>query len=122
MKRDKYGTGQDPYCYPGTHVLRNLLDLRDDAELANAELALSTEAAKHVEFVPAPYTLDTLRTLHRNLFGRIYEWAGELRAVDIAKDSTRFPKRHRPASWKCVAPACRYRRRRVRRSGHRRPE
>lgn len=24
---DKYGVGQDPYCYPGSDVLRNLLNM-----------------------------------------------------------------------------------------------
>jgi len=26
---DKYGVGQDPYCYPDSSVLRNRLDLRE---------------------------------------------------------------------------------------------
>ncbi|MDN5596955.1 MAG: cell filamentation protein Fic, partial [Pseudomonas sp.] len=27
---DKYGVGQDPYCYPGSSTLRNRLDLLDE--------------------------------------------------------------------------------------------
>ena len=45
MTSGKYGTGQDPYCYPGSSTL--------------------------------------------------YDWAGELRVVDIAKGATRFCNLHR---------------------------
>lgn len=27
MALDKYGTGDDPYCYPGSDVLRNHLNI-----------------------------------------------------------------------------------------------
>jgi len=36
------------------------------------------------------FDLDYLRHLHRQLFCDVYDWAGELRHVDIAKGSTRF--------------------------------
>ncbi|WP_341520945.1 putative adenosine monophosphate-protein transferase Fic [Pseudomonas sp. G.S.17] len=87
---DKYGVGQDPYCYPGTSVLRNLLDLTDDQTLSEAERALSEVAADAIEFAPPPYDLSYLQSVHRRLFADLYEWAGELRTVDISKDSTHF--------------------------------
>lgn len=34
---NRYGGFGDPYCYPGTDVLRNKFDLRDPAKLADAE-------------------------------------------------------------------------------------
>ncbi|MEH3024240.1 MAG: Fic family protein [Pseudomonas oryzihabitans] len=87
---DKYGAGQDPYCYPGTTTLRNLLDIHDDELLGAAERDLSRLAASELTFELPPYDLDYLRRLHRLLFQDIYAWAGELRTLDIAKDSTRF--------------------------------
>lgn len=87
---DKYGAGQDPYCYPGTTTLRNLLDIRDDELLAAAERDLSRLAASELTFELPPYDLDYLRRLHLLLFQDIYPWAGELRTLDIAKGSTRF--------------------------------
>ena len=87
---DKYGVGQDPYCYPGTSILRNLLDLTDDQTLSEAERALSEVAADAIEFAPPPYDLSYLQSVHRRLFADLYEWAGELRTVDISKDSTHF--------------------------------
>lgn len=87
---DKYGTGQDPYCYPNTHVLRNHLGLTDDTTLSQAERALSEVAADTIEFLPPPYDLPYLQSIHRQLFADLYEWAGDLRTVDISKDTTHF--------------------------------
>ncbi|MND63256.1 putative adenosine monophosphate-protein transferase fic [compost metagenome] len=87
---DKYGTDQDPYCYPGTMVLRNRLGLLDDKALNEAELSLSAIAASEIEFSPPPYDLPALQRIHRQLFGDLYDWAGELRSVDIAKGGTQF--------------------------------
>ncbi|WP_122315645.1 putative adenosine monophosphate-protein transferase Fic [Pseudomonas cichorii] len=87
---DKYGTGQDPYCIPGTSVLRNRLGFTSDRLLAQAERALSEVAASSIEFAPPPYDLLYLKNIHSRLFSDIYEWAGELRSVDISKGSTHF--------------------------------
>jgi hypothetical protein len=36
------------------------------------------------------YDLDHLRALHRNLFGQVYDWAGQLRTIDISKGPSTF--------------------------------
>ena len=87
---DKYGVGQDSYCYPGSTVLRNKLDIRDDSTLNDAEQQLSAVAAATFEFSPPPYSLASLQKIHRILFSDLYEWAGELRTVGISKQDTRF--------------------------------
>lgn len=87
---DKYGTGQDPYCYPGTTVLRNRLNVTNDEILSEAERALSEVAADAIEFAQPPYDLPYLKALHNRLFSDLYEWAGELRTVDISKGTTHF--------------------------------
>ncbi|WP_434680292.1 putative adenosine monophosphate-protein transferase Fic [Pseudomonas sp. R1-18] len=87
---DKYGVGQDPYCYPGTTQLRNLLNIQDSHILAQAERALSENAANAIEFSAPPYDLPYLPDIHRALFADLYDWAGELRTVDISKDDTHF--------------------------------
>jgi cell filamentation protein len=92
---DKYGAGQDPYCLPGTTVLRNLLDITDDKTLVQAERDLSEVAAQSIDFSPPPYTLSYLQDIHRLLFSDLYDWAGELRTVDISKDETHFCVTHR---------------------------
>lgn len=87
---DKYGTGQDPYCYPGSRVLRNRLDIRDEEELEDAERELTLLATDAIQFSPPPYDLAYLQAIHRQLFGDLYPWAGEIRSIDIAKGETRF--------------------------------
>lgn len=87
---DKYGTGQDPYCLPGTSVLNNRLGLTTDEELNEAERVLSTIAANEINFESPPYDLPYLCRIHRQLFGEIYDWAGEFRTVDISKGTTYF--------------------------------
>ncbi|AOE64875.1 putative adenosine monophosphate-protein transferase Fic [Pseudomonas corrugata] len=87
---DKYGVGEDAYCYPGSTVLRNKLDIRDEPTLSEAEQQLTAIAADHVEFNPPPYDLAYLQNIHRQLFSDLYEWAGELRTVGMAKQDTRF--------------------------------
>ena len=87
---DKYGVGEDAYCYPGSTVLRNKLDIRDETTLSEAEQQLTAIAADNVEFNPPPYDLAYLQNIHRRLFSDLYEWAGELRTVGMAKQDTRF--------------------------------
>lgn len=87
---DKYGTGQDPYCYPGTRTLRNRLDITDEAVLNQAERDISASAANEIEYCLPPYDLAALQTIHRQLFDELYDWAGEIRTIDISKDTTRF--------------------------------
>lgn len=89
---DKYGVGQDSYCYPDSTVLRNKLDIRDALTLSEAERQLSVIAADKVEFSPPPYSLAYLQNIHRTLFSDLYEWAGELRTVGEAG----FTAKHAP--------------------------
>lgn len=90
MSRDKYGSSEDPYCYPGTPILRNLLKLQDDEALSLIEQTLSSIAASEIDFAPPPYGLKYLQALHRHLFKDVYTWAGALRSIDISKAHTRF--------------------------------
>lgn len=39
---DKYGVGQDPYCYPNTSVLINLLDLKSEHDIEAAEVEFTS--------------------------------------------------------------------------------
>jgi cell filamentation protein len=82
----------DPYVYPGTDVLCNLLDLHDAAELAEREAALSAIRIAQLErrFIPGDFDLAHLQATHRYIFGDIYSWAGELRTVRIAKGGDLF--------------------------------
>jgi cell filamentation protein len=87
---DKYGVGQDSYCYPSTCVLINRLGLMDDDLLSQAEHDLTQIAASEIDFELPPYNLAYLQQIHRYLFRDVYDWAGEIRTVDISKADTRF--------------------------------
>jgi len=47
-------------------------------------------AASGIDFGLPPYDLAYLKQLHRRLFGELYDWAGEVRTIDLSKGSTRF--------------------------------
>jgi cell filamentation protein len=80
----------ETYTYPGTDVLKNRLDLRDQSALTAAErdfVRLRADEAKRLEF---PLTPAGFRAIHRQLFQDVYEWAGENRTVDIAKGGSAY--------------------------------
>lgn len=87
---DKYGTGQDPYCYAGTDLLINRFGLRQQDLLDRAERELTVLALQQITFTPPPYNLAYLQDLHRLLFSELYDWAGKVRTIDISKQDTRF--------------------------------
>lgn len=105
MSSDKYGDGQDPYCYPGTSVLKNRFDLRNDEDLREVELYISAKASEQLEFQSPPYSLDNLKAIHRTLFSDLYSWAGKIRTVKISKGDTQFcvPEHIEPEASKIFA-------------------
>lgn len=75
--------------------LKNKLGLTDSTELARAEEKISKEKA--IELFTSGYldelkpgTFDTLAEIHRYIFGDIYDFAGKMRTVNIAKGNFRF--------------------------------
>lgn len=71
----------DPYCYPGTSVLRNHLNITERDELDNAELLLvGLSSNKLFANLPGtPHDLKNLLAIHQALFGKLYPFAGKLR-------------------------------------------
>ena len=91
--RDKYGVSQDSYCYKNSDVLVNKLNIENHDSLAEAELAFT--AIRYSEYSSKitsinKFNLSHLQTLNFQLFQDVYDWAGDIRAVDIAKGETRF--------------------------------
>ena len=80
----------NPYLISGTNVLRNLIGATTVTELEAAENDLVS--ARMLEFQSNPPvaqgTLRQLQQIHRQLFQDIYDWAGQIRTVDIAKGSS----------------------------------
>jgi cell filamentation protein len=75
------------YCYENSNVLRNQLDIIDADALHTAEREIAAVRILEAERNPIRGKLDFkhLCAIHRYIFGDIYEWAGNLRTVNIAK-------------------------------------
>lgn len=86
----KYGSDNDPYCYEGTQVLINKLNIQDEQLLEEAEKEITLFSAEEIDFEPPPYNLNYWKVIHKKLFQDIFEWAGELRTVFITKGETQF--------------------------------
>lgn len=76
-------------------MLENKLGLASSAALAEAEERISKRKAKELfdsgllDTLDAG-TFDALRVIHRRLFEDIYDFAGEMRTVNLAKGGFRF--------------------------------
>ncbi len=84
-----YDAIDDPYTYENSTVLINKLNLRDQAALDAFEAEISS--ARSEEPLPEG-ELDFLhyRAIHHHLFQDVYDWAGEVRAVRLAKGGNPF--------------------------------
>jgi cell filamentation protein len=84
-----YDAIDDPYTYDDSTVLVNKLGLRSQAELDAFEAEISNARAEE----PLPGgALDFAhyKAIHHHLFQDVYEWAGQVRTVRIAKGGNPF--------------------------------
>ncbi len=76
-------------------ILENKLNITEQVELAREEEKISKTAAKKIFETGylntlEPGTFETLKKIHKYLFEEIYEFAGNLRKINIAKGNFRF--------------------------------
>lgn len=84
-----YDAVPDPYCYPGTSVLKNRLGLRTQVELDAFEHDMT--AQRFDEALPAGRLGVThYKAIHRHMFQDVYPWAGRFRTVRISKGGSVF--------------------------------
>jgi cell filamentation protein len=79
----------DSYLIAGTKVLRNRLGISDARRLARIERRLVADRIAEGAPIGA-FDLAHLRAIHRHLFQDVYDWAGELRTVEISKGDHQF--------------------------------
>ena len=79
--------GKDPYLYPDSDVLRNKPGLRTaDALVAYEHEQAAWRLDEMRRWPPAErFDLETLCRFHGHVFQDVYDWAGSIRSVDIAK-------------------------------------
>lgn len=77
------------YCYPNSDVLANKLNIRDIDRLHEAERRITMLRLDDLLNNPIKGNFDLrhLQSIHEYLFQDIYEWAGKIRIVDIAKSN-----------------------------------
>ncbi len=88
MKNYSYDYEWDvEYCYQDSNVLINKLNItnNDDLSVAEREITSIKLAYAKQNRIKGNYDLEHLQKIHRFLFEDIYEWAGKLRHVNIAK-------------------------------------
>ena len=74
----------DPYCYAGTDTLVNKLNIRDRNVLETKIRDVVAIRIAELERYPItkPVSADYLRSIHRHLYGDVFDWAGEYRTTD----------------------------------------
>jgi cell filamentation protein len=77
------------YCYPNSDVLINKLNIRNSDILFEAERKLTMLRISDLIDTPikGEFDLKHLQAIHKYIFQDIYDWAGEIRTVDIAKQN-----------------------------------
>lgn len=75
------------YCYPGTDILINRLNIKDKYDLFEAEKRLTFIRLQELQLSPMPGNFDFkhLKKIHGYIFQDIYDWAGKERTVEIGK-------------------------------------
>lgn len=92
---DEASDSQSKYCYPGTDVLMNKLNIKTQEELDIAERRITTLmlATLQSKDIPAPsilFSVDYYLNLHKEIFQHIYDFAGTIRNENITKGNTPF--------------------------------
>lgn len=100
MADDLYEARNSIYCYPGSDVLINKLNIKDNQLLSEAErkivLTKSYELRKNSQI--GNFDLDHFLKIHEFLFEDIYPFAGKFRNENIAKGYFSF------AEWQYIEP------------------
>jgi cell filamentation protein len=84
-----YDSTPDPYCYPGTAVLKNRANIRDQAALDAFEHEAMLQRAEE-PYPVGRLSVNHFRAIHRHLFQDVYAWAGRFRTVRISKGGSMF--------------------------------
>ena len=77
---------RDPYLYDDVNVLKNRANIKDVETLRKAEADITNLAMSAIyERDYDKFNVDTLCDIHRNIFGQIFDWAGEFRTIQMVK-------------------------------------
>lgn len=79
-------------CYEGTTCLVNKLGIKDERKLTEIEAQITFAKAVMLEANPieGSFDFEHFKKIHEFLLCDLYDWAGQIRAVDISKKRTKF--------------------------------
>ncbi|MDQ6705329.1 MAG: Fic family protein [Acidobacteriota bacterium] len=85
-------SSDDHYLDLASGILKNRFGITDAATLEQAEAALVATRSYELSQTPLEgrFDLAHLQAIHRHLFNDVYEWAGQLRTIDIGKGGHLF--------------------------------
>lgn len=100
MGKDLYEPRNSNYCYPGTDVLVNKLNIKDKSTLQKFEAKITAAKllALRQKGIIGNFDAKHLNQIHTYLFEDIYPFAGKYRNENIAKGVFRF------AEWEYIEP------------------
>lgn len=79
----------DPYVWPGSTVLRNHFGITDAHELERTEREVVNQRIS--EGCPSgSFDQRHLQAIHHHLFEEMYDWAGDIRTLNISKGGSHF--------------------------------
>lgn len=78
----------DPYVYPCTDILKNVLDIQDRQTLNDAEADYVSLRLRELAGNPlvGDYDFNHLCEMHKYIFQDVFEWAGKIRTINIEKE------------------------------------
>lgn len=95
---DYYNTRNSIYCYPGSNLLKNKLDIHDSNKLFKVEKQIvlaKLYILRQNNFI-GNFDKEHFQNIHKFLFEDIYDFAGKFRKENISKDNFTF------ASWEYI--------------------
>ena len=100
MGKDLYEPRNSNYCYPGTNILVNKLNIKDKNTLQKFEAKITAAKllALRQKGIIGNFDAKHLNQIHTYLFEDIYPFAGKYRNENIAKGVFRF------AEWEYIEP------------------
>ena len=80
------------YCYENSGTLKNKLDIRDYKQLEKyeAKITAAKSLGLRIKGITGDFDKKHYISIHKYLFGEIYDFAGKVRNVNIAKGNFRF--------------------------------
>lgn len=85
----RYTATDDPLCYPGSQVLRNIAELKDQDELDQFEQLMFLTRAEE-ELPEGNLDYRHYKEIHHHFFQDVYDWAGQIRQIRTGKGGNWF--------------------------------